>query len=203
MKRMTVKLTFTEEMLGTKPADPEIYSTYVSPKEDEKKDEELAALPEMEQDDKGVTVFARDENGEPAIWDYQIKGFFKDACSMLRRVDGTLSKKMTAYKKIIDGLVFVKPRLIPITVSGEMGFCERPLRAQTMQGERVSLAKSETVPAGSTIEFTVFCLKNNDMGIVKELLDYGELRGLGQWRNSGKGTFTYEIIEEKTVGLSD
>lgn len=27
-----------------------------------------------------------------------------------------------------------------------------------------------------------------------EWLDYGKLRGLGQWRNSGKGRFTYEIL---------
>lgn len=27
-----------------------------------------------------------------------------------------------------------------------------------------------------------------------EWLDYGKLRGLGQWRNSGKGRFTYELL---------
>jgi hypothetical protein len=26
-------------------------------------------------------------------------------------------------------------------------------------------------------------------------MDYGVLRGTGQWRNSGKGRFTYELIE--------
>lgn len=28
-----------------------------------------------------------------------------------------------------------------------------------------------------------------------ERLDYGELRGIGQWRNSGKGRFTYEELK--------
>jgi hypothetical protein len=32
------------------------------------------------------------------------------------------------------------------------------------------------------------------MNAVKEWLDYGELRGLGQWRNSGKGKFKWEEI---------
>ena len=30
---------------------------------------------------------------------------------------------------------------------------------------------------------------------VEEWLDYGIQRGTGQWRNSGKGRFKYEIIE--------
>lgn len=30
---------------------------------------------------------------------------------------------------------------------------------------------------------------------VLEWLDYGKLRGLGQWRNSGKGRFEYEVVE--------
>ena len=29
-----------------------------------------------------------------------------------------------------------------------------------------------------------------------ECLDYGKLRGLSQWRNSGKGRFTYEVLEQ-------
>lgn len=31
---------------------------------------------------------------------------------------------------------------------------------------------------------------------VREWLDYGVFSGIGQWRNSGKGRFTYEILEE-------
>jgi hypothetical protein len=33
---------------------------------------------------------------------------------------------------------------------------------------------------------------------VEEWLDYGCLRGLGQWRNSGKGRFFWERIDEAT-----
>jgi hypothetical protein len=29
--------------------------------------------------------------------------------------------------------------------------------------------------------------------VLKEWLDYGALRGLGQWRNAGYGAFTYEV----------
>ena len=104
------------------------------------------------------------------------------------------SGKLSAYKKIIDGLIFVGPRQIPLTLSGEMTECQRPLRAQTAQGERVSLANSEEIPAGSTCEFEITCMDDAHEKAVMEWLDYGKLRGLGQWRNSGKGRFTYEIL---------
>ena len=78
---------------------------------------------------------------------------------------------------------------------GEMGTCQRPLRASTAQGERIALANSETIPAGSSIEFKVICLSDSYKKAVIEWLDYGSFKGLGQWRNSGKGRFTYEIVE--------
>lgn len=31
---------------------------------------------------------------------------------------------------------------------------------------------------------------------MRECLDYGKLRGLGQWRNSGKGRFVWDLLDE-------
>ncbi len=124
----------------------------------------------------------------------------KDENGKKRKVNE--SSKMTAYKKIIDGLIFVSPRQIPIQMQGEMGACQRPLRATTMQGERVTLAMSEECPAGSTINFTVSCLSPEHVAAVREWLNYGYLRGLGQWRNSGKGKFVWEELsaDGKVIG---
>lgn len=113
---------------------------------------------------------------------------------MLRKVTGSKSSKIKAYKKEIDGLIFVEERKIPIHFEGEIGTCQRPLRGQTPQGERIALANSETIPAGSWIEFTIKCLCDSHETAVREWLDYGELRGIGQWRNSGKGRFKWEEI---------
>ena len=112
---------------------------------------------------------------------------------------------MKAYKKIIDGNIFVTERRVPIVIpdGGEMGVCQRPLRAQTARGERVSLASSETVPAGSTLEFGILCMNDADAATVKEWLAYGKIRGLCQWRNSGKGTFTCEVVSEEEAELAD
>jgi hypothetical protein len=145
--------------------------------------------------EKSMTIFPRDKDGNPILWDYQIKGFFKDSCSALRKVTGTASSKIKAYKKEIDGLIFVFPREIKINLNGEIGICERPLRAQTAQGERVALASSETVPAGSSAKITIRCLSDAHEKAVREWLDYGQLKGLGQWRNSGKGRFSWEEIK--------
>ena len=74
--------------------------------------------------------------------------------------------------------------------------CQRPLRCSTMQGERVSIAISGEIPAGATVNFTVRCLIDEDVELVKEWLDYGQYNGLGQWRNSSKGSFYYEILDK-------
>ena len=197
MKEIKAKITFTEELLGTASSDPEVHKTYIASKAPNapKLEEEVKALGADNVAEKSMTIFPRDKDGNPILWDYQIKGFFKDSCSALRKVTGTASSKIKAYKKEIDGLIFVFPREIKINLNGEIGICERPLRAQTAQGERVALASSETVPAGSSAKITIRCLSDAHEKAVREWLDYGQLKGLGQWRNSGKGRFTWEEIK--------
>ena len=197
MKNIKVKLTFTEGLLGTSPVDTEIYETYVGDKSPDAPtlEEEIAAVGVEEVVEKGMTIFPRTEDGKPFIYDYQVKGFFKDACGMLSRVKTSESSKLKAYKKIIDGLVFVSPRAIPIDLDGDVGICQRPIRVQTAQGERVALAISEEIHTGATIEFDVKLLDGAHEKALREWLDYGALRGLGQWRNSGRGRFTCEVNE--------
>lgn len=196
MTELKVKVTFFEEILGMANNDPEIHSEFIASNAPDapSRKEEIEAIGVEEVIEKSKTVFPRNNNGQPIMWDYQIKGYFKDTCGMLRKVPGTKSSKIKAYKKEIDGLIFVNERQIPIIFDGEIGSCQRPLRGQTAQGERVSLANSETIPAGATIEFTVKCLVDSYTDIIREWLDYGELRGMGQWRNSGKGRFTWQEI---------
>lgn len=137
-------------------------------------------------------------DGQPIIYNYVIKGFLKDAAGMLRRVGSTQTFKIKAYRKIIDGLVFVFPRQIPIDINGhEMGVLERPLRAHTAQGKRVALARSDTCPAGSTMTFGISVLGEVSESLLREWLDYGYLRGLGQWRNASYGRFEYNMIKAK------
>ena len=209
MKKLHVKLTFTEPVLGTWPSNQNIAREFIASKSPDAAsiEDEVAALGADAVADKGMTVFPRDAEGRPVLYDYQVKGFFKDSCGMLARIGGKTetgkkravneSGKISAYKKVIDGLVFVSPRMIPIEVNSAVRDCQRPLRAQTAQGERVSLANSEEIPAGSRCEFDVLCMDDSHEAAVREWLDYGALRGIGQWRNSGKGRFTYTAYEVK------
>lgn len=198
MKEIKVKMTFTEELLGTASANPEIHEEFIASKSPDAKtiEEEVAAVGVEEVVEKAMTIFPKTQDRVPFIYDYQIRGFFKEACSALRKVSGTESSKIKAFKKEVDNLIFVEPREIPMDLHGKvLGNCQRPLRAQTAQGERISLANSETAPAGTSIEFTVQCLVDSDVNVVKEWLKYGKFKGLGQWRNSGKGKFEVEILE--------
>lgn len=199
MKELKVRLTFMEEILGTASADPEVHASFIASKAPDAptREQEVAAIGVEEVVEKSMTVFPRDENGKPFLYDYQIKGFMKNACGCLRNVSGSESSKIKAYKKEIDGLIFVKERKIPFTNYDHIGNCQRPLRASTAQGERVALANSESIPAGAQVEFTIQCLHDGHLKVVREWLDYGELNGIGQWHNSGKGRFQLEDITDK------
>lgn len=196
MESLKVKITFLEEVLGTSPNNEEIFREYIASKSPDAMtiEEEVAALGIDETTEQGMTVFPRNKDGQPFLYDYQIKGFFKDTCGALARVKTTESSKIRAYKKIIDGLIFPAPREITLNVNGTIGSCQRPLRASTPQGERVALANSETVPAGTTCEFEIMTFDSSYEDQIKEWLDYGVFRGIGQWRNSGKGRFKWEEI---------
>ena len=199
MHTLKVRLTFQEEVLGTASNNPEIHSEFIASKAPDamSTEEEVAAIGVKEAVEKSMTVFPRNENGDPILFDYQIKGFFKDAAGCLRRVPGTKSSKIKAFKKEIDGLLFVFPRMIPLNMPGPMGECQRPLRASTAQGDRVALAHSEAAPAGTTVEFEIRCMTKDMYELSRECLDYGVLRGIGQWRNAGKGRYLLEEIKEE------
>lgn len=196
MKELKVRLTFTESILGTASANEDVYRDFIGSKSPDANtvEDEVAALGADAVVEKGKTIFPKLDDGTPFLYDYQIKGFFKDTCGGLRKVKGTKSEKIKAFKKEIDKLIFVTPRTIPFMNCGTIGECQRPLRAQTMQGERVSLAISEEVHAGAQVEFTIVMLSDEHEAAVREWLDYGKWSGIGQWRNSGRGRFEWEEL---------
>lgn len=189
---MKYKVTLLEECLGTTSGNPDIQSEFISSKapDADTRDEEIAIYGADFVVEKTKTIFPK-ENGKPFLWDYQMKGFIKDACSMLARVPGTRANGIKAFRKVIDGLIFVNPRKIFLNLpeNTKIGECQRPLRASTPQGERIALANSETVPVGTWFDCEIVCLDPRHEKLIEELMEYGKLRGLLQWRNSGKGRF--------------
>lgn len=196
IKKYAVKLTLTEKMLGTVPKDPEVYSSYIETKKpDDKKDQEFLTVEKTEE--KGWTGFHRNDDGL-FIYDYMIRGFLKNAGNNLKDEIG-----IKALKSKVDNFLFVFPREIPILKSDDVtlvepdGNTQRPLRAMTAQGPRVSVAKSDHIHTGRVIkcEFHVLKPKLFPLKVLKEILEYGKYCGLGQFRNGSYGRFDYEIKE--------
>lgn len=197
----TYKITGLTPVLGSLPASEELYTQFIASKDPKANKDEAEDFIQMEE--KGLTVFPRMPNGNEIIMvDYQLKGFFKEAINNLKADNG-----VAAGRKKVDNFIFIGPRFIPIMKDGkpivdEDGRLERPLRASTMQGERVSLASSEVIDTPWELEFTVTLLKDGgtkaskplSWDIVEEALDYGNFKGLGQWRNGGYGRFAWELV---------
>jgi hypothetical protein len=165
--------------------------------------DELATLPPTPegQDTRGWTGFHQAEfDGvtRPFLYNYVARGLFKEACGHLRRHGagkaGTLSAKLSAHRKVINGAVFITPRRIPlilpegalltfveqhlsdfftlktnkadITDHG-LKVLERALRASTPQGERVSLVRSDVCPQGTRAKFQVSVLGEGDSAVIQ------------------------------------
>lgn len=202
----TYRWTFITSLLGTLPADKEIRTNYVINKvaDDAEKTiadvqdelDELKAMPDpADEIENKTTVFAVTLNGEPHLRDYQIKGYFKEACRMLRRAGKIfLSAGLSASVQRTHGLIHVKPRMVLLNVpeGSTLGICERPIRVKNQQGERVALARSQEAPVGTTVDFKVKCYDPSLFKYVEEWMTLGEDHGTGQWRTGGHGRFEWE-----------
>jgi hypothetical protein len=182
------KIVLTENMLGTIPKDKKIYETYIeSLKPIEITESESITVEEIEE--KGWTGFHTDEGGL-FLFDYLCKGFLKHAGHVLRDVVGIkqLKSKLTDF-------VFIEPRKVYLGKQEPDGVFERPLRAQTPQGERVCLARSDYVSAGLEISFKITMIPHKEITwkVIDRLMKHGELMGLGQFRNGSFGRF--RVIE--------
>lgn len=202
MKEIYVKLTLTEPILGSQPGDPEIHSRFIASKapDAKKMEEEIAAVGVEEVTERSMTYFHRDKNGNPCMMDYQIKGFLKSAAKVLNKTNDPDLEKLKAFKQAVDLLIFVYGmdggRFIPFKIpeDGKITTLQRPLRASTMQGERVSLATSEKLPEGCELYFKIEILDDSLVKYVRKWLNYGKYNGLGQWRNGSYGRFTWEEV---------
>jgi len=219
--KLRIRCTLTEEALGMQSPDPDKMQSFIDltnarlekkkkqAVSDDKTREEIDALKlqieEMKANGRGYNVFPKDKDGCPLFWDFQIKGMFKDAFKALLESDHpAFTKKECGFSKwssdrIVDQLIFPHPRRIRIQMpdGGEFGRCDRFLRTTNPSTgqQQNAIASSETVPEGSIVEFEVEYLKKDLRPQILAAFDYGRLRGLAGWRNSGKGRYEYEVLE--------
>ena len=183
-------------------------------------EEVLATLSPEERTALQTTVFARSttdvspvfKTGPISLKDYVFRGFFKEAILVQIELGQSPISKW-GVRRLVDNAVFVNPRYVPFLRDGKPiyepdGYCERPLRVEMGMGSsKVCLARSEQIAEGATLTFDVHLLipqgekaekKSMMYGLNREVieaaLEYGSLKGLGQWRNSGMGRFSYKIL---------
>ena len=157
MTKVHVKLTFTDDLLGTSSGNPELHREFIASKAPDaaKMEEEVASLGVEAVEEKSMTVFPKMADGTPYLWDYQIRGFFKEICGAMRGIPGTKSSKVKAYKKKVDNTIFVEPREIPLDLHGmKIADCQRPLRASLCRARESRLRTARYARRGQLASST-------------------------------------------------
>lgn len=199
LSKYDVTIELIEPMLGTTPCNPSIWAEHIASKQEKALRKEgwletdikveiaktIEGVADNDELATGKTSFMSDEKGY-FVRDYFVKGFFKHAAKCLKQFGATKQLR----SKVVQFL-FIKPFKMYIAgLDDDLELVERPLRASTPMGERVCIARSESVPVGTKITFSVHCLNNViTEGCLNTLLEYGQYEGLGQWRGAGCGRF--------------
>ena len=159
--------------------------------------------------DNRLTIFYRYEHPDygiiPVIRAHQILGAIKETANTIKDDLGIPALKSKVNKYIIEidpvNILMYRDPNFQILIEDVDGIYERPIRAMTPQGERVSISRSEIIKDPIYCKFTLRYMDNSivPLEVFKQILDYTPIfAGIGQWRNSkefGKFTWDYEIIE--------
>ena len=153
---------------------------------------------------QGTTVFFRKEEATktmPAIGNHMILGFLKAAGEAISRTMATKKGTMLQSSSYTSSIINQHCSVYPYTISasedvkkdleGHISYLQRSIRGMTPQGPRVSLGRAEVLPEGTKFKFQLKVMKNSPLtkDILDSLFSYGELKGLGQWRNADFGQF--------------
>ena len=201
-----VELEFITSLLATKP-NKKVYMKWLAGKQVEQMEKEGKPIDEIRdavrQIEEGLghhsgegdvaetfTTFCKDDKGI-YLEAYMLKAFFKNAAWTMKKWGET-----TNLRSLVVKYLFVTtPKVyVEMPEGGVIEKCERPIRCQTAQGERISIGISDEVPAGTKLNFKFRVLKGQlGYDLIRALLDYGHYVGIGQWRTGDHGQFKYKI----------
>lgn len=202
--RVTIKL---KNIVGGKPATPELIEKWVAATNKEKSSEKRAEIVNAhletlgdvtdEKMEKQTTVFAR-VNDELAIEGRQLKALLKEAANIIKSIGPDDVKNLRS--KVADQ-VFVDEEYVLLGRTEPDKHLERPIHVITAQGPRTSIKRVEIVE-GATINFTVKRRRGRDKQSVPEttlmaILDYAQSIGLGADRSQGFGLFEVISVEKE------
>lgn len=201
MESFKVTIELDEDFLGTIPKDKRIWGNFVNKGKnvpEELLTEEISTIPEDDEEkSSGYTTFMRDEDGI-FIYNYMIQGFLRENGNTLKDDLG-----VKYLKSKLENNLFITPRKIRFYKEEDVirdydATLSRSLRASTPQGPRTMIQKSDLVAAGSRLTFTLTLHDHKELtgDVLQGILEYGQYRGLGQWRNGGYGTFHVVSFEK-------
>lgn len=205
--RFTLYLELMTPILGTIAKDPSVWEKHQKTKftgDDEHAptavDQDGNPVDPAELGDlRGWSTFYTEEGtNHPIMYAYQVRGLFKEAGEAIKpqlrqpgkaTKDGTVADvPFAGVRSAIDRHLFIEPRYQVLAEKID-GYLERPLRAQTPQGPRVTVVRSDRIDPPKNWEWQVKILKKSKINVrmLEDILEYAELQGLGQWRTGGFG----------------
>lgn len=206
---INIHIEFTEPLLATASGNKDIQEEFIASRapDVEKTAEELEALPAVpidQQVEKASTVFHRDEKGL-FLFDYHWRGHIKESLGLMCELGEFKKLSKWTFKRAVDLTIYVRPRRVYLMRDGKNimqpeGSLQRPLRATTMQGDRVALARSELVNPGATCDLEIHLLASGNSKsawseITREKIiqafTLGQEKGHGQWRGGGYGRYVF------------
>lgn len=213
LETMAIEVEFVEPVLGSTPSSREVAAEYIAAKAPtaEAAKEEVEAIPAEEELEKLTTIFPSDEKGL-FVWNYHWKGYLKENLHTLAELGDAKTISIYTAARAVDKFLFVEPRRIYILgpdgnpIKKPDGYCERSLRAKTMRGDRICLARSEQVNAGSRMRLAICWMEPEDRSktktktavidkeLISKCLNLGARSGWGQWRSSSAGLFKWREI---------
>jgi len=181
-----VTLRYNAPLLASQPSNPDLFDRFIASKQpedlsDEQRDEEKACSPKEGEGQAGYTVFSKDSDGSNFLWAFSIKGYLKEAARTIKSHSGlkNLRDRINRYVTVIP------PKIRLPEVAGTI---QRPLLTNSMGFPRVCLAKSDFVPEGTEVSFTLRVMDGGGVTeeLLRDVLEYGEnFIGMGCWRTTG------------------
>jgi len=186
---------FITPVLGTQ-STREVATEFIAKKSGfEIPQDEQETLPEALE--RGTTVFHRKDD-KPVYYDYHILGFLREAGSVL---NGKVTGGVKNLRSKVENNVFAFPRQIELHVPDGADYepyNERALRAKTARGPRVTLVRSEQLPEGTWFDAMLEVIDGEiTENVLRDLFDFGYLRGFGQWRTGCWGRFVYTLTSDE------
>ncbi len=206
-----VKLQFSTPFAAGLPKDPKILLGFLKGRAPNKKPEGATAIEQIAEEveeelyDSGepeitLTTTFKQDKGVIVYEDRGVKAHIKDCANILRRL-----KDIRGLKTIVADRVWVEPRFIPLTKSGQpvKEISGSEIKPITVRDRRTGQSRT----AVKIVEFVEspameFDLKVLDDGLVsQELLEDifkygGQIKGMGADRGLGWGRYTFELEEK-------